>query len=246
MPSPACLGHVEQTGRQWLGGAVKTEANCTATIGGLKNWPLWIAALLPIVLLSACSRKSTVEAPESEPVVTVEIAVTQSATIERKITSDAVLFPLRQAAIVPKISAPVAKFYVERGSRVTAGQLLAELENRDLAGALAESQGSYEQAQAAYENTVRGAVPEEQQKAELDVQGAKQSVDALQKVYESRQALFKDGAISGKEVDEALVSLTQARNQMDIAQKHLQSLQDRKSTRLNSSHIQKSRMPSSA
>ena len=49
--------------------------------------------------------------------------------------ADAVLAPLAQAAIEPKITAPVKKFYVERGQRVKAGELLAELENTDLAAA---------------------------------------------------------------------------------------------------------------
>ena len=41
---------------------------------------------------------------------------------------------LAQAAISPKITAPVKKFFVQRGSKVKAGQLLAILENSDLDG----------------------------------------------------------------------------------------------------------------
>lgn len=180
------------------------------------------AGFIMAAVLSGCAKK---QAEEPAPVVTVEVASVQTATIERKVSADAVLFPLRQAAIVPKISAPVAKFYVQRGSPVHAGQVLAELENKDLAGAAAEARGAYQQAQAAYETAVRGAMPEELQKAELDVKSAKEAMEAQQKVYEARQNLYKEGAISGKEVDEALVALTHARSQYEIAQKHLQSLQ---------------------
>ena len=48
------------------------------------------------------------------------------------VTADAVLYPRDQANIVPKISAPVRRFLVNRGDHVKQGQLLAELENRDL------------------------------------------------------------------------------------------------------------------
>lgn len=177
------------------------------------------------LLLPGCSQKEAGEDAEANPVVTVDVAPVVNGTIRRKIAANGVLFPLQQAAIVPKISAPIVKFYVDRGSHVRAGQLLAELENQDLAGAAAESRANYEQAQATYEIASRGTLPEELHKTELEATAAKEALEAQQKVYESRQALFQQGAISAKEVNEALVSVTQARNQHEIAQKHLEALQ---------------------
>jgi len=63
------------------------------------------------------------------------------------------------------------------------------------------------------------------QKAELDVQAAKDTLDAQQKVYESRRNLFTQGAIARKDVDTAEVAYVQARNAYEIAQKHLAALQ---------------------
>ena len=57
--------------------------------------------------------------------VTVQAAAVETKTIQDEST-DATLYPRDQAAIVPKVSAPIEKFYVERGSEVHAGQLLAE------------------------------------------------------------------------------------------------------------------------
>jgi HlyD family secretion protein len=73
--------------------------------------------------------------------VTVQAAHPEQGPIAEHITADAVLAPLAQAAIEPKISAPVRKFYVQRGSRVKAGQLLATLENNDLAAAAMDNKG---------------------------------------------------------------------------------------------------------
>ena len=94
-----------------------------------------------LLLLASCSPKKE-ETPAEEHIVTVDVAPVVSTPISLKVTSDALLYPLEQAAIVPKITAPVKKFYVDRGASVSAGQLLAELENRDLAGALAENQAA--------------------------------------------------------------------------------------------------------
>ena len=50
-------------------------------------------------------------------------------------------------------------------------------------------------------------------------------LDAEQKVYDSRQELFQQGALPRKELDQAGVDLTQARNQSELAQKHLDAMQ---------------------
>src|SRR5438309_7482448 len=168
----------------------------------------------------ACSGTAKDEAP----VVPVRLVKVAKATLEQKVTADAVLFPIAQSAIVPKISAPVQKFLVNRGSHVRAGQLLAVLENRDLAAAAQENKGSYDQAQAQYATTTAADLPAEIQKAQLDAQAAKQQLDAQQKVYDSRQELFQQGALPRKELDQAGVDLTNARNQYEIAQKHLDAL----------------------
>src|SRR5438067_10373627 len=90
--------------------------------------------------------------------VPVQIVAVQKTTFQQTIATDAVLFPIAQSALVPKISAPVQKFFVNRGSRVRAGQLLAVLENRDLAAAAQENKGACDQAQAAHTQTT-GADP---------------------------------------------------------------------------------------
>jgi len=180
------------------------------------------AALLlaSLVVMIGCSG----EAKDSEQPVPVEIVSVEKATVQQKITADAVLFPIAQSALVPKISAPVKKFLVNRGSHVRAGQLLALLENRDLAAAAQENRGAYDQAEATYATTTAADLPQELQKAQLDAQAAKQQFDAQQKIYDSRKDLFGQGALPRKELDQAGVDLTNARNQYEIAQRHLESL----------------------
>src|ERR1700737_3739906 len=99
-----------------------------------------------LLLLSACSK----EAPPPEPVVPVQVTAVEKTTLNHTVVTQAVLFPLEQSAITPKISAPVKSFSVKRGSHVHAGELLATLENQDLAAAAQDTKGSYEQAQATY------------------------------------------------------------------------------------------------
>jgi HlyD family secretion protein len=182
-----------------------------------------IAVLAVCVFASGCA--ATKEAGSGPAVVTVDVAPVLNAQIRRVIRADAVLFPIQQAAIASKISAPIKRFLVERGARVRAGQLLVELEASDLAGAARESQAAYDLADANYQTAARATLPQEGQKAELDVRAARDLLNAQQAVFDNRQRLLKEGAIAQRDVNEAQVSLSQARNQFEIAQKRLEDLQ---------------------
>lgn len=174
-----------------------------------------------LLSLTACSK----EPGEKEPVVSVQAVTAEKTKLQEAVTAQAILFPMQQATITPKINAPVRKFLVNRGSKVHEGQLLAVLENRDLQASSEENKGGLEQAQAAYETTTAASLPEELQKAKLDSEAAKKMLDAQEKVYQSRQELFQQGALPRKELDQAGVDVTQARNQYEIAEKHYQALE---------------------
>jgi multidrug efflux pump subunit AcrA (membrane-fusion protein) len=180
------------------------------------------AAIICLLLISvACSK----DKGDKEPTVSVQVVPVEKTTIQHVIKTQAILFPRQQAAIVSKISAPVQKFLVKRGSPVHKGQLLAVLENRDLSAAAQDTQGAFSQAQATYATTTAAGVPEEMQKAEADAQQAQKALDAQEKVYQSRQQLYEQGALPRKELDQSGVDVTQARNQYAIAKRHLDTLQ---------------------
>jgi HlyD family secretion protein len=189
------------------------------TRGGRAGVVLLSAAAL---VMTSCSKKGEAEI-EAPPPVQVT-AVTQS-TIHRVVTGDGVLYPIDQASVTPKISAPVQKFYVNRGDQVKAGQLIAELENRDLTAGLAEGQGALDEAQSNLRVTSDATVPESIVKAQTDVDAARETAQAARKVLESRQQLLKEGALAQRQVDEAQVSYAQANNQLIAAQEHLRVLQ---------------------
>ncbi len=181
---------------------------------------LFILSFAAVALLAGCSKKEV----EKEPVVAVQTAIAQKTSLEQEVTAEAVLFPKNQAAITAKVSAPVRKFLVNRGARVKKGQLLAVLENSDINAAVTENRGALEQAQAAYETTTRSSLPEEVHKAELDAKSAREILDAQQKLHDSRQELFKQGALPRKDLDQAAVALVQARGQSALADQHLASM----------------------
>ena len=180
--------------------------------------PILLAALA-LAFLPGCKKEA---APQVE--VTVQAAHPELGPIAEQIEADAILTPVAQAAIVPKISAPVKKFYVQRGERVHAGELLATLENADLQAAMMDNKGSLEAAQAAYATTTKVQVPEDTLKAESDLAQAKANLDLSQSIVKSRKQLFAEGAIPGRDLDTAEAALVQTQAAYSAAAKHLESL----------------------
>ncbi len=174
-----------------------------------------------LAFVSGCSKK---EAPEPTAVA-VQAATAQVQSLTEHIVTDAVLAPIAEAAISPKITAPVKKFYVQRGAHVKAGELLATLENRDLAAAVTDNQGSFDAANATYQTAVKAQVPEDYQKAQLDLAQAKANLDLNQSIVTSRKQLFAQGAISGRDLDTSQAALVQAQAAYDTAKQHFDSMQ---------------------
>jgi HlyD family secretion protein len=183
------------------------------------------AAIVPLcaifLLFTGCKKKE--ETPT--PVVAVQAVHPAYGRIVEEIKADAVLAPLAQAAISPKVTAPVKKFFVQRGSHVKEGQLLAVLENSDLQAAALDNRGSYTAAQASFENATGATVPEDYTKAQLDLAQAKATLDLNQSIVTSRTQLLAQGAIPGRDLDTAKATLVQSQAAYDIAKQHLEAMQ---------------------
>jgi HlyD family secretion protein len=192
-------------------------ARLRITANNVAIMPLCLAALL----LSGCTKKEETPVPE----VIVQALHPTHQPIAEQITADAVLAPLAQVAISPKVTAPVEKFYVQRGSHVKQGQLLAVLENSDLQAAALDNKGTYTAAQATFETTTRASVPEDFTRAQLDVAQAKATLDLNQSIVNSRTQLLAQGAIPGRDLDTAKATLVQSQAAYDIAKQHLEAVQ---------------------
>lgn len=175
-----------------------------------------------LIVTSGCSKKQEAEVEAPAP---VQVAAVTQDTVRRTVTADGTLFPVEQWNVMPKVTAPVQRFLVNRGDSVRKDQLLAVLENRDLVATAAANKGQVDQAQANLQNTELATIPESVVKAQTDVQSDQEQFDAARKVLESRQQLLKEGALARKLVDDAAVLFAQAKAQLLTAQEHLRTLQ---------------------
>ena len=182
-----------------------------------------LACAACMLAAAGCSHQQEQEAAEAP--APVQVASVTEDSIRRTVTADGVLFAKNQWNVMPNITAPVARFEVNRGDVVKKGQLLAVLENRGLVANVEANKGQVEQAQANLQNTEHAAIPESVVKAQTDVESDQEQYDAAKRVLDSRQVLLKEGALSRKLVEDAGVQYAQAKAQLDTAKEHLRTLQ---------------------
>lgn len=185
-----------------------------------KFYFLSLPFVVALFVFVGCSKKE----PEVVPEVSVQVTPAKKGDVSRIVAAEAVIFPLQQAVVTPKISSTIKSFAVQRGARVRKGQLLAVLENADLSAAATQSKGEYQQAEGAYVTSTASSIPEQIQKAELDALSSKAAADAQKQIVESRKELFQQGALPRRELDAAEVALAQAQSQYQQAQKVLDDL----------------------
>ena len=177
-------------------------------------------ASFSLLFLAACS-----SAPPPPPsAVPVQVTRVQHQLISEIVTGGGTLYPLHQASLAPKISSPVKAFYANRGDHVKRGQLLAVLENEDLAGGAVTAEGNFDQAKANYSKTTSSTLPEQMQAAEQAAENAQAAQAAQQKLYDSYLSLYQEHAGARQQVDQAKVALTAAKNQVLATQKQLADL----------------------
>jgi HlyD family secretion protein len=185
-------------------------------------WAMFVA--LGLAFLGSCGKKQEAAGEEQEPATHVIVEAAVRGALDRVVTADAVLYPVNQANVTPKISAPVRRVLVNRGDHVRAGQVIAELESGDLAASVEEARHQYEQSQASYQTVTGATVPEDRTKAQADVQNAQQTFEAAKKLYDNRVELQRQGALAQKLVDDAKVAMVTAQSQVETTQRHLEAL----------------------
>ena len=193
-------------------------------------WTVSGVAVVLVACLAGCSGSG--DSSDKAPAVAVQTAIAKTQSIEDVFHGQGILYPIHQASLAPKITAPVERFYVNRGSRVHKGELLAVLANKDLSAGVVSARGAYDQALANYEATTSSTLPEAIQAAEAAVADARSNLANQQRLYQSELNLYRQGAIPRKQVDATAVTLTQAKSTWMTAQKRLLDLKSHGLTQL--------------
>ncbi len=196
----------------------------------MKRWVLWTA-----LLLAACGKKD--EEPPPKPLVSVATAKVTAEDVPLVIEAPANVFPLEQANVATRITAPIRELRVRKGDSVSAGQVLAVLDNRDALAQRADATASVEDALATLQKMETATIPGDIERAQGQLATAEAALNQAQKNYDRRKELLAQGAIPNRDFLVSQTELAQAKTTYDVAKNGLNLLQNQsRSSDLRSAH----------
>jgi HlyD family secretion protein len=185
--------------------------------------------LLTIVNVACTSAKKEDEA--AKPQVAVKVARAELHDVQMTVQAPATVFPREQASVASRITAPILSLGARKGDRVSAGQVLARLDNRDLIAQRKEIAALVTDANASLEKMRSGTVPADIERARGQVTTTQATLSQAEKFYERRKQLFDQGAIPNRDLLVSQTELATARANFEVAQRSLALLEKQSSGR---------------
>ena len=120
-----------------------------------------------------------------------------------------------------KVTGKVAQLMVAEGDTVKAGQVLARIDPQDILAQKAQAEAVLAATKANYEQLINGSRPQEIQQARAAADQAKANLDNASVNYERMSKLYRDGAISAAQRDNAQTSYQVAKEAFTAASQAL-------------------------
>ena len=147
-----------------------------------------LAALLAVALLFSCqtAQQTGDTSEESFRATPVKIFTAGNQSISERIINTGLIEAWRMANILPDVSGKIAKIYAEEGSRVSRGQLLAELDTRAADLQLDQAQAALAVAEANYKDARRNM--ERMQRLSGENAVSEQQLEKISLAFEAAEA----------------------------------------------------------
>jgi len=173
-----------------------------------------IAAIAIILVVAKVANRG------DSPSMSVQTATVKRGTFQTKLPENGIVQRPRTATIPTLVAGNIGDLYAKAGDAVSAGQLLATVQNPTLESNAASSQADYEQADASIQ-TARINSQNARVTYEADVQTARSGLNEAQRVYRADVALYAQKAIPRNQLDVDKSKLDQAQAQYDQAVRQL-------------------------
>ena len=171
--------------------------------------------------MAGCATK---EETAPVPVVNVRAARAELGDVCISVSAPATIFPRQQANIAARLTAPIRLLHVKKGDNVKSGQVLAELEDRDLIAQRDEAAAAVNDAEASLQKVTSGTLPTDIERARGEMATTEAALNQAQKSYDRRRELFAQGAIPNRDLLTSETELSQAKTACEVAKKSLDLL----------------------
>src|SRR2546423_1105316 len=173
---------------------------------------------LIILIVWRLKKSKTESEAEVTPVVSVKVAKAEQGSIAAQIVAVGTIWPREKADVGAKISAQIKKMALLKNKVVSAGEVLAVLESRELQARRREAVAALNQARAEERSLVTGTIPKTNAEDQKALNDARAKVNNARALYDRRLALYEKGGISKKDLEAAQLDLTTAEDELRLQQ----------------------------
>jgi multidrug efflux pump subunit AcrA (membrane-fusion protein) len=191
-----------------------------------KNNRDWVVLALTILvclqLLAGCGENSSADSKPPDPVREVIAVPVRTGDLAKILSLTGTLIAAQDVKITSKIPGRVENVPVEEGTPVKRGDVLIELEQKELALAVAQAEATVAAAQAGLAKVLAGTRKEKIDQAQAALAQAKANADICKITFERMKKLLKDKTISKTKYDEAKAHYDSSLAQYKSAQAQLE------------------------
>ncbi len=140
------------------------------------------------------------------------------------ISTSGTVVPVQEVNLSPKAAGQLAKLYVDQGDRVEQGQVIAQMDDRNIQAQLRQQQANLALEEATLAEAVAGSRREEIAQVQAQVRAAQAQANLTQSRNVRYQQLFQQGAISRDQLQEVLTNERNTQATLQQAQQKLLEL----------------------
>ncbi|WP_271251900.1 efflux RND transporter periplasmic adaptor subunit [Pseudanabaena sp. Chao 1811] len=141
------------------------------------------------------------------------------------VTANGTIQPEKSINVSPKSSGRLKSLLVKEGQSVTAGQILAYMDESNTLGQITQADGQLAAAQASLDLLLAGNRSQDIAQAQANLANAQATLEQSEIVYRQNQQLYKEGAIASRDLDASRTTMeanrakvTQAREALSLQQ----------------------------
>lgn len=154
----------------------------------------------------------------SKPVLEPRLSTVDRGNVEIKVVETGTIEPLKKVEIKSKVAGRLARLYVDEGDRVTAGQVLAEIDPTEINSQVDQIRAQVDGARARLAQTVR-AVAYQKEQTDADVRQAEEGVRSAEARLRSAERDYAtQPEITRTEIAQAEASLASAQKSLVLLQ----------------------------
>jgi len=139
------------------------------------------------------------------------------------VTANGTIQPEKSINVSPKSSGRLKSLLVKEGQSVTAGQILAYMDESNTLGQITQADGQLAAAQASLDLLRAGNRSQDIAQAQANLTNAQATLEQSEIVYRQNQQLYKEGAIASRDLDASRTTMeanrakvTQARESLSL------------------------------